>query len=276
MRGRTALITGGASGIGAAAARRFAEAGATVLIADLDQEGAEKIAAALTADGHRAIAFGCDQSDDDQIAALFARPELTPLDILFANAGWGRVDPFLKISPKVWRKHYDVNVTGTFLVCQAAARRMIEGRAGGSIVVTTSSGAQRPAAQFAAYCSAKAALGMLVQVMAFELGPHDIRVNAVMPGVTETGMTAALLDTGARELVEFETPLGRTATPEDIADAAVFLAGDGARFITGTSLMVDGGGTLGQSWLTTDFRDRGQTRWRLRHDVFAAALGRSD
>jgi NAD(P)-dependent dehydrogenase (short-subunit alcohol dehydrogenase family) len=268
FEGRVALVTGGAGGIGAATAERLAAQGATVVLADRDLAGAEAVAERLRAADAIALAVECDQTDAEQVRALFEDSELAGLgrlDACFANAGWGRVDAFLDLPVETWRTSMDVNLTGTFLMCQGAARRMIACGNGGAIAVTSSSGAIRPAAKFAAYCTAKAALNMLVQVMAYELGPHDIRVNAVMPGVTETSMTKVLLDSGARDQIEAETPLGRTGRPEDLAAAVTYLLGDDSSFVTGTSLLVDGGGTLGASWFASDFRERGQADWQLRH-----------
>jgi NAD(P)-dependent dehydrogenase (short-subunit alcohol dehydrogenase family) len=283
LTGRVALVTGGAGGIGAAAAARLGAQGATVALADLDLAGAEAVAERLRGEGIEALALGCDQTDAEQVTALFedsALTELGRLDVCFANAGFGRVDPFLEIPAEVWRAGIDVNLTGTFLVCQAAARRMIACGEGGSIVVTSSTGAIRPAAKFIAYCTAKAALNMMVQVMAYELGPHEIRVNAVMPGVTETAMTKPILDSGARDQVAAETPLGRPGRPEDIAAAVAYLAGGESSYVTGTSLLVDGGGTLGSAWFATDNRRRGEAEWQLRHQLWPvpplAAAGGAD
>ncbi|WP_183338154.1 SDR family NAD(P)-dependent oxidoreductase [Conexibacter arvalis] len=273
FEGKVALVTGGASGIGAETAAKLASEGARVVIADLDGEGAERIAAELRSGGAEAVGVACDQTDEAQVAALFSETvgRFDRLDVCHANAGWCRVGPVLDVSARTWRRHFDVNVTGTFLVCQAAARRMAQCGNGGSIVMTSSSGAVQPAAFFSAYCSAKAALNMLTAVMAYELGVHRVRVNAVMPGVTETAMTADLLATGARELFEREVPLARLGRPADIADAVAFLASDDSAYMTGQSLLVDGGGGIGASWFVTDFRARGSADWRLRHEALAAA-----
>lgn len=272
FEGRVALVTGAAGGIGAATARRLAEEGALLVLADRDKDGIEPVAEKLRADGFEAAAVLVDQTRPDDVDALFSAIVGTydRLDVCFANAGFGRVEPFLDLSLSNWQRHVDVNLTGTFLICQGAARRMVSCGSGGSIVVTTSSGAVSPAALFAAYCSTKAALNMLVQVMAGELGPHDIRVNAVMPGVTETSMTQSLLDSGARALVESEIPLGRTASPDDIAAAVAYLASDESRFVTGTALLVDGGAaSAGDHWFSCDYRIRGQSNWHLRHERIA-------
>jgi NAD(P)-dependent dehydrogenase (short-subunit alcohol dehydrogenase family) len=261
---RTALVTGGAGGIGAAAAERFARDGASVVIADANEQGAQLVAADLREKGLSAVGVRCDQTSESEVAALFDRAFPHGLDICFANAGWGTTAPFVDVSLSDWRKTFDINVAGTFLICQAAAKRMIAGGRGGSIIVTSSTGAMTPGIQFSAYCAAKAALNMMVKVMALELGPHDIRVNAVMPGVTATSMTGPLLKTRARDLVEFDTPLGRLAQPEDIADAVAFLAGANSAYVTGTALLIDGGGTLNAAqWFATDNRRRGEVNWQL-------------
>ncbi|WP_431906805.1 SDR family NAD(P)-dependent oxidoreductase [Amycolatopsis thermoflava] len=268
LDGRVALVTGGASGIGQATARRLSRDGATVVIADIDGEGAEAVAKDIQNAGGLAEAVPCDQADPDQVAVLFERLQRHDrLDICVANAGWGRFGAFLEIPEKTWRRTFEINVTGTFLICQAAARRMAELGNGGAIVVTSSSGAVEPVALFTAYCSAKAALNMMVKIMAYELGQFDIRVNAVMPGVTETAMTGGLLATGARSYNEAESPLGRLGKPEDIAGAVAYLVSDDSGYVNGAALLVDGGGSAyNPGWFGTDFRRRGEASWILRHE----------
>ncbi|MFI6503077.1 SDR family NAD(P)-dependent oxidoreductase [Nonomuraea typhae] len=268
LRDRVALITGGAGGIGAATARKLAGQGAAVVVADRDGAAAEHVAAGLRAEGLGVRAVAMDQTDPEQVERVFSETAQANggLDICFANAGWGRVDAFLDLPLATWNRHVAVNLTGTFLVCQAAARHMVQGGRGGSIIVNTSNGAVAPAALFSAYCATKAALNMLVQVMAGELGGHDIRVNAVMPGVTATAMTKDLLEQGMDRLVEAQTPLGRVGRPEDVAAAVAFLAGDDSSYVTGTAQLVDGGATHNvPRWFTTDYRRRGAAPWRLRH-----------
>lgn len=277
--GKVALVTGGASGIGAATARRLAGFGASVVVADRNGAGAEATARGIRDEGATAVAVACDQTDENQVDALFGTVgDFDRLDICVANAGWGRYGHFLEVSLESWRRTFDINVTGTFLICQRAAARMRELGRGGSIVVTTSSGAVEPVALFSAYCSAKAALNMMVTIMAYELGQFDIRANAVMPGITETAMTGGLLRTGAREYNEAEAPLGRLARPEDIADAIAFLAGDRSGYVNGAALMVDGGGSaFAPGWFGTDFRVRHGNHWVPRHEqrTGAGAAGES-
>ncbi|MFI6907758.1 SDR family NAD(P)-dependent oxidoreductase [Nonomuraea sp. NPDC050394] len=268
LRDRVALITGGAGGIGAATARKLAGQGAAVVVADRDGAAAERVAAGLRGEGLDVRAVKMDQTDPEQVEDAFTETVEAHgrLDICFANAGWGRLDAFLDLPLDTWNRHVAVNLTGTFLVCQTAARHMADGGRGGSIIVNSSNGAVAPAALFSAYCATKAALNMLVQVMAAELGAHDVRVNAVMPGVTATAMTKDLLEQGMDRLIESQTPLGRVGRPEDVAAMVAFLAGDDSSYVTGVAHLVDGGATHNvPRWFTTDYRRRGQTRWRLRH-----------
>lgn len=266
---RVVLVTGAASGIGATTATRFAHEGARTVLADLDEAAVKELGEQLTAQGADVLAIAADQTDETQVAALFdqVRAQYGRLDVCHANAGWCRVGPFVTMPPHIWKRHFDVNVTGTFHVLQGAARLMSDHRNGGSIIITSSSGAVQPAAMFSAYSSAKAALNMLTSVLAYELGSFGIRVNAVMPGVTETAMTKDLLDTGARDLFEREVPLGRLGSPDDIADVVTFLASEASSYMTGQHLLVDGGGGIGASWFVTDFSQRGEIDWQLRHET---------
>lgn len=275
FEGQVALVTGGASGIGAETASILAAGGARVVVSDVNFSGAESVAESLRAEGAEAVAIECDQTDEAQVATLFEQigDRYGRLDICHANAGWCRIGPLLDVSPRTWRRHFEVNVTGTFLVVQAAGRMMVEGGRGGAIIITSSSGAVQPAAWFSAYCSAKAALNMMTTVLAYELGSHDIRVNAVMPGVTETAMTTDLLATGARELFEREVPLGRVGRPQDVAETVAYLASDASSYMTGQHLLVDGGGGIGASWFVTDFSRRGDVSWHLRHESLASGKG---
>jgi NAD(P)-dependent dehydrogenase (short-subunit alcohol dehydrogenase family) len=265
--GKVALITGAAGDIGAAVAQRLARAGARVVLADKNREGLARVTAALVDSGLSAVAVECDQTSSEQVEALFREHLADGLDICFANAGWGRTDAFIDMPLDTLRRTFDINVFGTVMVCQAAARAMIAGKRGGSIILTSSTGAQQAAALFGAYCAAKASLNMLARVMALELGAYDIRVNTVMPGVTATAMTSSLLKTNAKDLCEFEAPLGRIGRPEDIAGAVAFLAGEDSGYITGTSLLIDGGSTQNATqWFSTDYRERGRVDWKLRSE----------
>jgi len=268
---KVALVTGGAGDIGAAIAARLAQDGARVVVADRDGEGARKRAAAIHASGGVAEAAEYDQTSRESVERLFA--DIGQLDICVANAGYGRFGSVLEQDFEVWRRHIDINLTGTFLVCQAAARKMVAG-GGGALVINASTAALRSCTLFSGYAASKAGVEMLARCLADELGPVGIRVNTVCPGVIETSMTGGLLDTGSmRRLVSSETPLGRTGRPEDIANVVAFLASDAAAYVTGAALLVDGGQTLrgyprwfvneGAEWRPITERDT--TKWPARN-----------
>jgi len=242
------LVTGGANGIGRAAAERFASRGSRVAVCDRNGEGAELAAADIAArHGTKTAAFQMDQRDQGQVEAAVggAVEALGAVDVLIANAGVASVRPFLELEAKEWQLAVDVNLTGTFYVCQTVARHMVKEGEGGSIVVNVSINGSHNGNEISHYCASKAGLGMLVRCMATELGQHDIRVNAVAPGVIETAMTGPLFanDEIARTIAR-TTPLGRAGTAEEVADAMVFLASDEARFVDGQILNVCGGQSI--------------------------------
>lgn len=266
--GKTVLVTGAGGDIGAATARRMAAEGASVVLFDRKEELLEETRAACEQTGATVLVLGVDQTDrarvDEAVAQAWTR--LGRIDALFANAGYGHFSPFLAISQRDWHRHVDVNLTGTFDVCQAVALRMAEDRGGGSIVVNASSGAVTHCDQLSAYCATKAALRMLVMGMAAELGTHRIRVNAVMPGVVESGMTAPMLrDPRHRDVLLAETPVGRLGVADDIATLVCFLSSDEAGYITGESVLIDGGQTIHghPRWFRVDYRQAHEENWEI-------------
>ena len=258
---KAGVITGAAGGMGAAAVRLFASRGAKVVALDRRLEDLEALAAQWRGEGLAVEVAGYDQGDAESIAAVFEQVDGFTggaLDFCFANAGYGRYRPALEIEPREWKRHTAINLDGTFLVVQAAARRMITGGRGGAVVINASSGAVFPTDLLSAYCASKAGLVMLAKILASELGAHGIRVNVVLPGVIETPMTESLLaEPGVPETLAKATPLGRAGRPEEVAQAAAFLCSEAAAYVTGTSLLVDGGQTLHgfPRWFSTDPRD---------------------
>jgi len=238
LAGKVAVVTGGASGIGLATARRFVAEGARVVIGDIN---ADALTAAQEQLGAAAVAVRCDVRAEEDVAGLVATAEsrFGGLHVAFANAGVGALGLITDSSAADWKHVMDVNLLGPMLTVKHAARAMPEG---GSIIVTASLNAVQPAAAMGAYCCSKAALAMLAQVAALELGPRRIRVNAIGPGLVRTGLSEAMwLAPALIEEFAENQPLADAITPEDVASLVAFLAGDEASRITGTLQLVDGG-----------------------------------
>jgi NAD(P)-dependent dehydrogenase (short-subunit alcohol dehydrogenase family) len=236
--GKVAVVTGGGSGIGRATARRLVAEGGQVVIGDIQEDAVAAVVAEL---GDAALGVVCDVTAEADVVRLVdtAVNGFGGLDVAFANAGIGSVARTADLDLAEWSRVLDVNLTGPFLTVKHAARQM---RPRGAIVVTSSLNAVQAGIGMSAYCSSKAGVAMLVQVAAMELGPVGIRVNAVAPGLVRTGLTeGAFMLPGIVDGYEENTPLGRHATPEEIAGLVAFLASDEASFITGSLYLADGG-----------------------------------
>lgn len=239
---RAAIVTGGAKGIGREIALKLAEAGAAVLVADRDGAGADAVAGEVEAAGGRAVGRAADVRDPAGCEALVAsaREAFGLLDTLVTSAGVARSQPFLQTSLELWQETLAVNLTGTFLCCQAAAPAMAAA-GGGRIVTIASVSGQRGGTGRAAYGASKGGVIALTRVMAVELARHAITVNAIAPGPIETPMVAELHTTADRAAWLKGVPAGRYGTPAEVAAAAVFLASEEAGYVTGHVLNVDGG-----------------------------------
>jgi glucose 1-dehydrogenase len=249
MRDQWTVVTGGSMGIGLGIARRFREAGAHVVLVARRADALAEAAAHLehsASTGQRIITHQADTSDPDSIGALFdfLDTEIPRVDTYVANAGSGVLRPFLEISLEEWRTVVDFNLTGTFLGCQAAARRMVQSEGTNrSILVVSSIRALGARPGVSAYAATKAALNQMVRVAAYELAPHGVRINALLPGIT---VTPLVLDNNPHMIAERtkDVPMGRPGSPEDMAEAALYLSSEAARFVTGVNLVVDGGESL--------------------------------
>jgi NAD(P)-dependent dehydrogenase (short-subunit alcohol dehydrogenase family) len=251
LKGKRALITGAASGIGEATALLFAREGAAVSVVDLDVEGGRSVVSRIQGEGGRAIFVRADvtRAGDCKSAVQDTVSTLGGLDILFNNAGIVRRATVLELSEEEWDQVMAVNVKSVFLLSKYAIPVMAQ--AGGGAIVNAASGwglVGGPRA--ASYCASKGAIVQLTKAMAIDHGPQNIRVNCVCPGDTDT----PLLRREAEQLGEptdrflaqaADRPLGRIGTPEDIAQAVLYLASDAASYVTGTALVVDGGGLAG-------------------------------
>jgi NAD(P)-dependent dehydrogenase (short-subunit alcohol dehydrogenase family) len=244
--GAVAVVTGGARGIGRATASALAEAGAVIVIADLDVEDCAETVAEVAALGGRAWAHAADVTREDSVEALFAAVVAREgrIDILVNNAGIAIRRPAVDHLLDDWNKVVAVNMTGMFLCARSVARHMIARGAGGAVVnvasiMGLSGGGLYPNIS---YQTTKGAVVNMTRALAVEWAPHGIRVNAVAPTYVRTRLTAGLFENPElRSRIEAMTPLGRLAEPEDVAAAITFLASPAAGMITGHVLPVDGG-----------------------------------
>jgi 3-oxoacyl-[acyl-carrier protein] reductase len=236
LSGQIAVVTGAGQGIGAAIARIFARAGADLVIVDIDQARARESAEMFAASGRKALAVQADVASASDVERIFSTVQANfgRLDILINNAGiWFR-KPFMEITDTEWDRVLCVNLKGTFMCVQRAARIMIPNRSGSIINIASHAGIFYSRGQGAHYAASKAAIIQLTRVLAFELSPLGIRINAVAPGGIDTGISPLVHSTPAN-------PLGRRGMPGDVAHAALFLASPMAAFITGQTLVVNGG-----------------------------------
>ena len=250
LQNKIAVITGGAQGIGAAIATRFSQEGASVVIADVNEEKSELLVTKIKASGAEAIYVLCDVSNSEQVDELFKKTleRFGRLDILVNNAALVHHPDsnknFLELSAEAWLRALAINLTGMFYCSQRAARIMVQqvhgGQGGGgSIINMSSGGGSRAHRHLMAYDTTKGGIEAATRAMAVDLAPWKIRVNAVVPGnitVDNTLSGATGPEAAARTI-----PLGRPGSPTDIASAAVFLASGDAAYITGQRIVVDGG-----------------------------------
>lgn len=247
LQGKTALVTGAASGFGKGIAETYAREGARVAVVDLNKAGAEAVAAEI---GNGAIAVGCDVSKGDQVQAAVqaTRDALGGLDIVVNNAGWTNPNrPLMETDEETFRKIYDINVLSIFHMVKTCVPIWRE--TGGGVMINIGSTAGiRPRPGLTWYNSSKGAVNLMTRSLAVELAPDRIRVNCIAPVMGVTGLLEQFMgmpDTPEnREKFLATIPLGRLSQPRDIANAALYLASDEADFITGVVLEVDGGRTI--------------------------------
>ncbi|MBK9714942.1 MAG: L-iditol 2-dehydrogenase [Kouleothrix sp.] len=253
LQGKVAIVTGGASGMGKAICLRYAKEGASVVVADMNLAGAQKVAEEISGSGGKAVAAQVDVRNQQQVQAMVdtAVREFGGLDILVNNAGVGKIIPFFETTEKDWDFMFDINCKGLLWCSQAAAKVMVEQGRGGKIVNLASQAGRRGESLVLAYCASKACVISMNQSIALALAPHKINVNAIAPGIVDTPFWdevdkqfAKLLNMEVGEPKRTFTksiPLGRIEQPEDVTGPAVFLASSESDYITQQCLNVDGG-----------------------------------
>ncbi|MBB3108627.1 2,3-dihydro-2,3-dihydroxybenzoate dehydrogenase [Paenibacillus phyllosphaerae] len=255
IKGKVALVTGGAQGIGAAVAKALAEQGALVAVVDRNEGGVKQVARELIGSGYCAKAYAADVSDANAVEAAVdaIEREMGPIELLANVAGVLRMGPIDAYSDEDWAATFAVNVNGVFHVSRAVVRKMAS-RNAGAIVTVSSNAASVPRTNMAAYAASKAASTMFTHCLGLEHAKHNIRCNVVSPGSTDTDMQRLLwhdesgpaaVIAGSQQDYRIGIPLQRIADPADIADAVVFLLSDRAKHITMHDMRVDGGATLG-------------------------------
>jgi 3-oxoacyl-[acyl-carrier protein] reductase len=244
LNNKVAVVTGASKGIGAGIAKHLAAEGAAVVVNySSSKEGADKVVDEITKRGGKAVAVQADVAKKKDIERLFAetRKAFGRLDILVNNAGVYEFLPLEKVTEEHFHRHFDINVLGLLLAIQEATEYF--GPEGGSVINISSSASSSAPPSASVYSATKAAVDTITKSLAKELGPRNIRVNVINPGMVETeGLHAAgFVGSDFQKMFESQSPLGRIGQPDDIAPAVVFLASSDARWITGETLVVSGG-----------------------------------
>jgi 3-oxoacyl-[acyl-carrier protein] reductase len=237
-----AMITGAAQGIGRAIALRLAQEGAAVVVADINVDRAKEVAEEVRGNGERAIAVSCDVTDRNEVQSAIAATleAFGKLTVLVSNAGISRRAPFIETSDELWSEVLRVNLTGAFIVGQEVARHMVRQRSG-RIVNMASVSAHIAHSNQTAYAVSKAGIESMTRLMAFELAPSGVVVNAVAPGTILTNLALGTLSAEGTEARRGRIPLARFGDPEEVASVVAFLASRDAAYVTGTVVPIDGG-----------------------------------
>jgi 3-oxoacyl-[acyl-carrier protein] reductase len=246
LKGKVAVVTGSRRGIGRAIALEMAKEGARVVVSDIELKECQIVCDEIRKLGSHAIAVKCDVTKKNEVNAMMEKAiqKFGRIDIMVNNAGVYVSKPFTETTEEDWDFMLNINLKGAFLCSSAASKHMIKQKSG-KIISTASIAGKVGFADSSAYCASKGGIISMTRELAMELAPYNINVNAVAPGVVDTNMTKGLMeDEKAKQGLLTSIPLGRIGRPEDIAKAVVFLASEDSDYVTGHTLVVDGG------WLT--------------------------
>ncbi len=245
MNKKVVIVTGGAGGIGTEVCMAFASQGVMVAVADMDEARAESVATEVAESGSKALGVGMDVADESSVKSAVNRTveRFGRVDFLVHCAGNNVKSPLLDMTLEQWRSSLDTHLTGAFLACREAGRQMVNQGEGGRVVLMSSVAATSPVPDRGAYSPAKAGLSNMARLLSLEWAQYNINVNAVCPGVAKTAMTELVYkrDPDLQRQRLKRMPMGREVLPEEIADLVVFLCSDGASYINGASIPIDGG-----------------------------------
>jgi NAD(P)-dependent dehydrogenase (short-subunit alcohol dehydrogenase family) len=246
LTGKVAIVTGAKRGMGRTHALALSKAGAKVLLADISKEDCEKVAEEIEKAGGESLAVKCDVTNKKEVEEMVrtAVEKWGKLDILVNNAGIAQFFPFLEITEEDWSRTIDINLKGYFLCAQAAAKEMAKQKSGAIVNIASVAMGQVGVGfpNLAHYCASKGGIVAMTEAMALELAPYNIRVNAVSPGAIETPMVDPLKqDPKTTEATLSRVPMRRFGKPEEVSNLVLFLASDDASYMTGSTVVVDGG-----------------------------------
>jgi len=248
--GKIAIVTGARRGMGRTHALALAKAGAKIAVADISLEDCQKVVEEIIAQGSEALAIKCDVSQKSEVEEMISQTikKFGKIDILVNNAGIVQFKPFLELTEDEWDKTININLKGYFLCAQAAAKEMVKNKSGAIVNVASIAMGQVGVgfAGIAHYCASKGGIVAMTEAMALELASYGIRVNAVAPGAIDTPMMAASqMDPKALEAMTNQIPLHRAGKPEEVSNLVLFLASDDSSYMTGSTVVIDGGWVAG-------------------------------
>ncbi len=246
LKGKVAIVTGARRGMGKTHALALAKAGAKVVVADISLEDCEAVATEIKDAKGEAMAIKCDVSNKDEVDEMVTKTvaKLGKIDILVNNAGICQFKPFLELTEEEWNRTININLKGYFLCAQACAKEMVKQKSGAIVNIASIAMGQVGVgfATLAHYCASKGGIVAMTEAMAIELGPFNIRVNAIAPGVIETPMIDPIKqDPKTMEGILARIPLHRMGKPEEVSNLVLFLASDASSYMTGSTVVIDGG-----------------------------------